>query len=178
MLRPLGASVLLLVAVACSSFPTGDDPAGIEGMSADALTSALGNAGLDCSGPDDSKVGYTVACVEVPNVAGVNGSGTYVNELAFVEIYVLDGNRETLERLADVVLSVPYQGSDPDAATAWLGERLDAGDCVLPEASDEICSETFGAAEVSVQVAADASDLMVSLSGGGPAPSAPETLAP
>lgn len=169
--------ILLAVLVACQSFPTGDDPNGIEGMSAQALIDALRDAGLECSGPDDSLVGYTVACVETPNVAGVNASGTTIDELASVEIYVLEPDRPTLESMARAVVSIPYQGSDPDAAMTWINERLDVGDCVAPGNVDAVCTETFGAADISV-VVEDSGNTFVRLNGVIPRPSEPESPTP
>jgi hypothetical protein len=152
-----------LLLAACSSLPTGDDPNGIEGLSADAVVAALRDDGLDCSDPKKGLVNVDFACVENANTTGVNGRGTYVNELSGLEVYALDGDRETLERLTRVVLSVPYQGSDPDAATAWISERLDAGTCT-PDAGGQDCEQAFGSALIRVSVGTDG-DQEVALSG-------------
>jgi hypothetical protein len=154
---------LVLLLGACSSLPTGDDPNGIEGMSADAVVAALREEGLECSDPEKGLVHVDFACVETANTTGVNGRGTYVNELSGLEVYALDGDRETLERLARVVLSIPYQGSDPDAAMAWINERLDAGTCTT-DAAGQDCEEPIGSALIRVSVGTDG-DLEVALSG-------------
>ena len=163
----LAACTGLLLLAGCSSLPTGDDPNGIEGMSADAVVAALREAGLECSDPKKGLVNIDLACVETANTTGVNGRGTYVNEVAGLEVYALDGDREALERIARVVLSIPYQSSDPDAAIAWVSERLDAGTCT-PAAEGQDCEEPFGSALIRVSVGTDG-DLEIALSGVGQA---------
>lgn len=153
----------VLLLAACSSLPTGDDPNGIEGMSADAVVAALRNDGLECSDPKKGLVNIDFACVETANTTGVNGRGIYVNEVAGLEVYALDGDRQALERITRVVLSVPYQGSDPDAAMAWVSERLDAGSCTT-DAAGQDCEEPFGSALVRVSVGTDG-NLEIALSG-------------
>ena len=157
--------IAVLLLAACSPLPTGDDPNGIEGMSADAVVAALRADGLECSDPKKGLVNIDFACVETANATGVNGRGTYVNEVAGLEVYALDGDREALERISRVVLSVPYQGSDPDAAMAWISERLDAGTCTA-DAAGEDCERAFGSALVRVSTGGEA-ELQVALSGTG-----------
>ena len=158
-------SVALLTLAACSALPTGDDPNGIEGMSADAVVASLREAGLECSDPKKGLVNVDFACVETANTTGVNGRGTYVNEVAGLEVYALDGDREALERITRVVLSIPYQGSDPDAAMAWISDRLDDGACTS-DAAGEDCEEAFGSALVRIQIGTEG-DLEVALTGTG-----------
>jgi hypothetical protein len=134
------------------------------------VVAALREAGLECSDPKKGLVNVGFSCVETPNATGVNGRGTYVNELAGLEVYALDGDRETLECLTRTVLSVPYQGSDPEAAMAWIVDLLDAGTCT-PGADGQLpadCTKSFGSASIGVSVETDGS-LQIGFVGSGQA---------
>lgn len=154
-----GVAALLTVGVAlaaCTTLPSGDDPTGIEGMSPADVITALEAIGLECSDPgkyfDATYISFS--CVETPNVSVVDGQSNTIDEMASVTIRVDDGNADTAKRLADAVLSIPYEGSDPEAAMAWLSERLDSEACVQvanqPDPAD--CKEIFGAARLRINV--------------------------
>jgi hypothetical protein len=157
-----GIAALLAVGLAltaCTALPSGDDPTGIEGMSPADVITALEAIGLECSDPGKSfdAVYISFSCVETPNVSVVEGNSNTIDEMAFVTIRVDDGDRDTAKRLAEAVLSIPYEGSDPEAAMAWLSERLASEACVQAAADPPDCKEVFGAARLSLQIGAESS---------------------
>jgi hypothetical protein len=164
------ASVLLVafsLAACAASLATGDDPTGIEGMSPADVIDAMDAIGVECSEPEKGLVHIGFSCVVTPNQVSVDGISNTIDEMAGVDIHVLTGDREMAERLTRAVMSIPYQGADPDAAMAWLADRFDSEMCIAQpnEPGPTDCDEAFGSARLHLQVEGELGAIEISITG-------------
>jgi hypothetical protein len=65
--------------------------------------------------------------------------------------------QDARDRLRDRRVSIPYEGADPEAAMAWLSERLDSEACLQVATDPPDCKKVFGAARVSLRIGAETS---------------------
>lgn len=162
-----GLLLIAAFATACAApLATGDDPTGIEGMSPADVIAAMDAIGVDCSEPEKGLVHIGFSCVVTPNAVTVSGISNTIDEMMQVDISVISGDREEAERLTRVVMSIPYQGADPDAALAWLTERIDSEECTgSNQRWPTGCEEEFGSGRLTVQVADALQTFEISVSG-------------
>ena len=168
-MKRIGPLVLFVVLLTACGTPlaTGDDPTGIEGMSAADVIGAMQGLGYECSEPKKGLVHIGFSCVVTPNQVSVDGRSITIDEMAGVDIHVLNGDREVAVQLTRAIMNIPYEGSDSDAALAWMTERLDSDACMgeLNPNWPEGCEMAFGSALLAVQAAQEDNVLEISLSG-------------